>query len=69
MNLRSYENFKDLSSLDMKSLRTWYRNRYRGLVKVNKKTTNKVPPIEHPNEILMNLLGDQVEYEHKAYIA
>ena len=64
LKLRDHDNFKEISKEEYTSLKNWYKNRFRGLVKP-KSSTSKIPHIEYPNEVLMNLLGDTVAVEHK----
>jgi hypothetical protein len=53
---------------ELESIRNWYKNRQSRRVKI-KPSVFKVPKVEYPNEVLMNLLGDTVSEEHKAYMA
>jgi hypothetical protein len=68
LKLKDHENFKDKSKEYHVSLKNWYKNRYKGNVKL-KPSTFIIPYVEHPNEVLMNLLNDVVSEEHKSYIA
>jgi hypothetical protein len=67
LKLRDHDNFKSLSKEEYDTLKTWYRNRFRGFVKP--KGSFKIPEIEYPNEVLMNILGGDIVEEHRSYIA
>ena len=33
LNIKQYDNFKFMPKMEIKQIRSWYRNRYRGFVK------------------------------------
>lgn len=68
LKLKDHDKFKELMPEELESIRNWYNNRQSRKVKT-KPSTFKVPKVEYPNEVLMNLLGDAVLEEHKAYMA
>lgn len=67
LKLRDHDNFKSWSKEDYHTLKTWYRNKFRYVVKP--KRFFKIPDVAYPNEVLMNILGGDIVEKDRAYIA